>query len=60
MKPGKLIKSAFLRLALSLLRSPPAFAGKAIDFQFTDVAGKPLRLSDHRGKWILVNFWAPW
>lgn len=33
---------------------------KAIDFQFTDINGKSLRLSDFKGKWVLVNFWAPW
>lgn len=35
-------------------------ATKAINFQFTDIAGKPVQLSDFRGKWVLVNFWAPW
>jgi len=38
----------------------PTFASKSIDFQFTDVTGKSLRLSDYQGKWVLVNFWAPW
>lgn len=52
------IKRALLVLAVFL--SPPAFAEKAIDFQFTDVTGKQLRLSDYKGKWVLVNFWAPW
>ncbi len=33
---------------------------KAINFQFTDINGKTLRLSDFKGKWVLVNFWAPW
>ncbi len=33
---------------------------KAINFQFTDVSGKPVQLSDFKGKWVLVNFWAPW
>lgn len=33
---------------------------KAINFQFTDISGKTLRLSDFKGKWVLVNFWAPW
>jgi len=33
---------------------------KAIDFQFTDISGKNIRLSDYKGKWVLVNFWAPW
>lgn len=33
---------------------------KAINFQFTDITGKSFRLSDFQGKWVLVNFWAPW
>lgn len=33
---------------------------KAINFQFTDINGKTIRLSDFKGKWVLVNFWAPW
>lgn len=33
---------------------------KAINFQFTDINGKTLQLSDFKGKWVLVNFWAPW
>lgn len=33
---------------------------KAINFEFTDINGKTVRLSDFRGKWVLVNFWAPW
>ena len=33
---------------------------KAINFQFTDISGKTIQLSDFKGKWVLVNFWAPW
>jgi len=44
---------------LSLLHAH-AWAAKAIDFEFTDIEGKPVRLADYRGKWVLVNFWAPW
>lgn len=33
---------------------------KAINFVFTDIQGKQLELADFRGKWVLVNFWAPW
>jgi thiol-disulfide isomerase/thioredoxin len=33
---------------------------KAINFQFTDITGKSIQLSDFKGKWVLVNFWAPW
>lgn len=37
-----------------------AHAGKAINFNFTDSNGKTMQLSDFKGKWVLVNFWAPW
>ena len=37
-----------------------AHAAKAINFNFTDSKGKTIHLSDFRGKWVLVNFWAPW
>jgi len=50
-------------IALAALIPLPAVAGdeaKAIDFQFTDINGQNIRLSDFKGKWVLVNFWAPW
>jgi thiol-disulfide isomerase/thioredoxin len=28
--------------------------------QVTTVAGAPYELSQHRGKWVVVNFWATW
>lgn len=37
-----------------------AWAGKAINFALSDTKGKVQRLSDYKGKWVLVNFWAPW
>jgi thiol-disulfide isomerase/thioredoxin len=30
------------------------------DFLLQDMLGKSHRLSDYRGKWVLVNFWATW
>lgn len=47
---------------LVALSGGAAVAGgaKAINFQFTDINGKTVRLSDFQGKWVLVNFWAPW
>lgn len=32
----------------------------APDFSLTDAYGKPVRLSDFRGKLVLPNFWATW
>jgi thiol-disulfide isomerase/thioredoxin len=46
--------------AMTPLSALAAEETKAIDFQFTDVNGKSIRLSDFKGKWVLVNFWAPW
>jgi thiol-disulfide isomerase/thioredoxin len=33
---------------------------QAYGFQFTDINGKKHTLSDYKGKWVLVNFWATW
>ena len=32
----------------------------AADFSLTDTKGKVHNLSDYRGKWVLINFWATW
>jgi len=37
----------------------PACAEK-VDFSLKDVEGKTHHLSDYRGKWVLVNYWATW
>ena len=34
-------------------------AGPA-DFTLPDLQGQKHRLSDYRGKWVLVNYWATW
>ncbi len=33
---------------------------EAMDFTKNDTNGKPVKLSDFRGKWVLVDFWASW
>ena len=39
----------------------PVVEGKvAPDFALTDLAGRQVRLSDYRGKVVLLNFWATW
>lgn len=37
-----------------------AAIGQAADFSLEDMQGKTHHLSDYRGKWVLVNFWATW
>jgi thiol-disulfide isomerase/thioredoxin len=53
-----------LLVGLAALLAAPVHAStestKAINFEFTDVNGKSFKLSDFKGKWVLVNFWAPW
>ncbi len=59
----KLLLSSIM-MGMAALMTPSVHAGseptKAINFEFTDVNGKNLKLSDFKGKWVLVNFWAPW
>lgn len=59
---GKLLGVLLLSIATLVLPAGSAHAGgtKAINFEFTDINGKTIRLSDFKGKWVLVNFWAPW
>jgi len=30
------------------------------DFSMTTLDGAPMRLSDLRGRWVVINFWATW
>jgi thiol-disulfide isomerase/thioredoxin len=48
---------AGLAAALLLAASLPAVAA---GFSLQDMDGKTHKLSDYRGKWVLVNFWATW
>ena len=31
-----------------------------VDFTLSDLDGKPHKLSEYRGKWVVVNYWATW
>lgn len=46
-----------LLLACLLLAAVNVAAG---EFVFKDMQGSVQRLSDYKGKWVLVNFWATW
>jgi len=49
-----------LSLACSKGGRPPLEGSEAPDFSMSDLSGKTVRLSDLRGKVILLNFWATW
>jgi thiol-disulfide isomerase/thioredoxin len=44
---------------LALLMALPVAAEK-VDFTLKDLQGKPVSLSDFRGTWVIVNYWATW
>lgn len=52
-------KTSFYLLALGLMLSL-ASPLRAADFSVTDTTGKVHKLSQYKGKWVLVNFWATW
>jgi thiol-disulfide isomerase/thioredoxin len=37
-----------------------AWGANGQEFEFKDLRGQAQRLSDYRGRWVLVNFWATW
>lgn len=47
----------FALFALVLLAGPVA---AELDFELPALDGETQRLSDYRGQWVVVNFWATW
>jgi len=56
---GKMVTKAIQSTLACLILIIPIF-GYAGDFTLEDLGGKTHRLTDYRGKWVLVNFWATW
>lgn len=50
-------RNIFSRLCLAMLL---LISIQAYGFQFTDINGKNHALTDYKGRWVLVNFWATW
>jgi cytochrome c biogenesis protein CcmG, thiol:disulfide interchange protein DsbE len=49
-----------LRVVNAPTESPTAIGNVAPDFRLTDLNGDAVRLSDYRGRPVIVNFWASW
>lgn len=45
---------------LGSLVASPLLASEARDFTLPDMDGRNHSLSDYRGQWVLVNYWATW
>lgn len=61
-KPGRISCPArnILRALLAAFLLLTVFGAAAHEFVFKDMHGQEQRLSNYLGKWVLVNFWAPW
>ena len=58
MKPQRLLLTTIL--LASTLALPAQQKTAAPNFTVNSLEGKPVRLSDYRGKLVLLNFWATW
>ena len=47
-------------LAGVAMAAASATRAEPVDFMLPDLNGAEVRLSDYRGRWVLVNFWATW
>jgi thiol-disulfide isomerase/thioredoxin len=55
------MKNVIIRFLLILcLFHFPVSAAENADYLLKDLDGVVHRVSDHRGKWLLINFWATW
>jgi peroxiredoxin len=57
-RPGKVLSLAEAMKELDLIR--PSRTKLAEDFSLATPEGGTFRLADHRGKVVMVNFWATW
>lgn len=47
-------------LALAVTATVSRAESGGVDFSLPGIDGEMHRLSDHRGKWVIINFWATW
>ena len=54
------LRTLFVLLAVFAAAIQATAQQKAPDLSFKDISGKTIRLSDLKGKVVLLNFWATW
>jgi len=66
-KKPKLIAAVFIVSSLlsalwvyAAERKEKPYIPKIVDFSLPDIDGKQRSLSEFRGKWVVVNYWATW
>jgi peroxiredoxin len=47
-------------LAIGWFRPKPDLPDEAPDFTLLNLEGEAVTLSDYRGQWVVLNFWATW
>jgi thiol-disulfide isomerase/thioredoxin len=61
--PAK-VRLVLLILALALagpsVRAQETVPAQAVDFTLPKMDGRPFKLSNYRGRWAIINFWATW
>ena len=55
-----MMRYLFVILALCVISSGSFAFDSKPDFTLPDLDGKEHSLSDYRGKWVVVNYWATW
>lgn len=54
------VRRLFTVILLLALLGGPSAAAQPVELILPDLTGAPRSLSEFRGKWVIVNFWATW
>lgn len=55
------MKTIWMAMVLGVfLLMPPVLAGEPIEVELPSLNGELVRLSDYRGEWVVLNYWATW
>ena len=55
-----IVRVGAILFAFALFASTVTASEQIVDFTLPDINGKSHSLSDYRGQWVIVNFWATW